>query len=87
VIERHKTDFVGVIDIQKNFSLFLQPIKMYTDILFQKIKWRGRARRCGISSYRRLAFRADSPFGVKVLGKPGEHDTEIHAILARRFTS
>jgi ribonuclease R len=30
-----------------------------------------------------LAIRADSPFGViKVLGKPGEHDTEIHAILA-----
>ena len=28
--------------------------------------------------------RADSPFGsvIKVLGKPGEHDTEIHAILA-----
>ena len=28
--------------------------------------------------------RADSPFGrvEKVLGKPGEHDTEIHAILA-----
>jgi ribonuclease R len=28
--------------------------------------------------------KADSPFGkvIKVLGKPGEHDTEIHAILA-----
>ena len=28
--------------------------------------------------------RADSPFGkvIKVLGKPGEHNTEIHAILA-----
>jgi hypothetical protein len=30
-----------------------------------------------------LAIKADSPFGKsKVLGKPGEHDTEIHAILA-----
>jgi ribonuclease R len=31
-----------------------------------------------------LAIKADSPFGkvIKVLGKPGEHDTEIHAILA-----
>jgi exoribonuclease R len=28
--------------------------------------------------------KADSPFGsvIKVLGKPGEHNTEIHAILA-----
>ena len=27
---------------------------------------------------------ADSPYGkvIKVLGKPGEHNTEIHAILA-----
>jgi ribonuclease R len=33
--------------------------------------------------------RADSPFEkvIKVLGKPGEHDTEIHAILAEWFTS
>ena len=31
-----------------------------------------------------MAKKADSPFGrvEKVLGKPGEHDTEIHAILA-----
>jgi ribonuclease R len=30
-----------------------------------------------------LAKRADSPLEqLKVLGKPGEHDTEIHAILA-----
>jgi hypothetical protein len=35
-----------------------------------------------------LAIKADSPFGKsnKVLGKPGEHDTEIHAILAEWFT-
>ncbi len=28
--------------------------------------------------------KADSPYGkvIKVLGKPGEHSTEIHAILA-----
>jgi ribonuclease R len=38
VVERHKTDFVGVIDIQKNFAFVstANP-KMYTDILFQRI--------------------------------------------------
>jgi ribonuclease R len=38
VVERHKTDFVGVIDIQKNFAFIYRNPKMYTDILFQKIK-------------------------------------------------
>jgi ribonuclease R len=39
VLERHKTDFVGVIDIQANFAFVstANP-KMYTDILFQRIK-------------------------------------------------
>jgi hypothetical protein len=32
-----KTDFVGVIDIKKTLPLEANP-KMYTDILFQKIK-------------------------------------------------
>jgi ribonuclease R len=45
VVERHKTDFVGVIDIQKNFAFVstANP-KMYTDI-FKRYR-RGRARRC-----------------------------------------
>jgi ribonuclease R len=35
-----------------------------------------------------LAIKADSPFGkvIKVLGKPGEHDTEF-TILAVWFTA
>jgi ribonuclease R len=36
VIERNKTDFVGVIDIQKNFSCFDSQSKMYTDIFIPK---------------------------------------------------
>jgi ribonuclease R len=36
-VRKHKTDFVGVIDIQKNFAFVstANP-KMYTDILFQR---------------------------------------------------
>jgi ribonuclease R len=37
VIERNKTD-CGVIDIQKNFSLFRQPIKDVYDIFYSKIE-------------------------------------------------
>jgi ribonuclease R len=37
VLERHKTDFVGVIDIQANFAFVstANP-KMYTDIFYSK---------------------------------------------------
>jgi ribonuclease R len=86
VVERAKTDFVGVIDIQKNFAFVATANpKMYTDIFIPKDK-------IGAAEHGDVVLvhiedwpkRADSPFGqvIKVLGKPGEHDTEIHAILA-----
>ena len=86
VIERNKTDFVGVIDIQKNFSFVstANP-KMYTDIFIPKDKI-GEAEQGHVVLVHIEGWpkRADSPFGkvIKVLGKPGEHNTEIHAILA-----
>ena len=86
IIERKKTDFVGVIDIQKNFAFVstANP-KMYTDIFIPKNKL-GEAQQGDVVlvHIEDWPARADSPFGsvVKVLGKPGEHDTEIHAILA-----
>jgi ribonuclease R len=86
VIERNKTDFVGVIDIQPNFAFVstANP-KMYTDIFIPKDKI-GEAEQGDVVlvHIEDWPTRADSPFGsvIKVLGKPGEHDTEIHAILA-----
>ncbi|WP_418264455.1 ribonuclease R [Flavobacterium faecale] len=86
IIERAKTDFVGVIDIQKNFAFVstANP-KMYTDIFIPKDKI-GEAEQGDVVLVHIEDWpkRADSPFGkvIKVLGKPGEHDTEIHAILA-----
>ncbi|WP_426090558.1 ribonuclease R [Flavobacterium sp. DSR3-2] len=86
VLERNKTDFVGVIDIQANFAFVstANP-KMYTDIFIPKDKI-GDAEQGDVVlvHIEDWPARADSPFGsvIKVLGKPGEHDTEIHAILA-----
>ncbi len=86
VLEREKTDFVGVIDIQKNFAFVstANP-KMYTDIFIPKDKI-GEAENGDVVLVHIEDWpkKADSPFGVvtKVLGKPGEHNTEIHAILA-----
>ncbi len=86
IIERAKSEFVGVIDIQKNFAFVTTAnAKMYTDIFIPKDKI-GDAQQGDvvIAKIEDWPKKADSPFGaiIKVLGKPGEHDTEIHAILA-----
>jgi ribonuclease R len=86
ILERAKTDFVGVIDIQKNFAFVSTAnAKMYTDIFVPKNKL-GDAQNGDVVLVRIEDWpaKADSPFGevIKVLGKPGEHNTEIHAILA-----
>jgi len=86
VVERNKTEFVGVIDIQANFAFVstANP-KMYTDIFIPKDKI-GEAENGDVVlvTIEDWPKRADSPFGsvIRVLGKPGEHNTEIHAILA-----
>lgn len=86
ILERAKTEFVGVIDIQKNFSFVstANP-KMYTDIFIPKGK-EGNAQNGDVVLVKLDDWpaKADSPFGevTRVLGRPGEHNTEIHAILA-----
>ncbi len=86
VLERNKTEFVGVIDIQKNFAFVstANP-KMYTDIFISKENYNGAENGdVVLVSIEDWPKKADSPFGSvkKVLGKQGEHNTEIHAILA-----
>ncbi|WP_438964916.1 ribonuclease R [Flavobacterium sp.] len=86
ILERDKTEFVGVIDIQKNFAFVTTANnKMYTDIFIPKDKI-GEAENGDVVlvTMEDWPKKADSPFGsvTRVLGKPGEHNTEIHAILA-----
>jgi len=86
IIDRSKTEFVGVIDIQKNFAFVTTAhTKMYTDIFIPKNKI-GEAEHGDVVlvNLEDWPKKADSPFGsvLRVLGKPGEHNTEIHAILA-----
>ncbi|VAW10461.1 3'-to-5' exoribonuclease RNase R [hydrothermal vent metagenome] len=86
VVERHKKEFVGIVDIQKNFA-FIRPsdFRMYTDIFVSQDKI-GKATDGDkvLVEITEWPDRADSPFGrvTQVLGKPGEHNTEIHSILA-----
>ncbi len=86
VVERNKMEFVGIVDMQKTFA-FVRPtdFRMYTDIFVSQDKI-GKATDGDkvIVEITEWPDKADSPFGKvkEVLGKPGEHNTEIHSILA-----
>ena len=86
ILKRAKTDYVGTIQINKNYA-FVVPdsSKMYKDIFVPISKIKGAED--GDKVLVKLEDwpeNADSPYGkvLEVLGKPGEHNTEIHAILA-----
>jgi ribonuclease R/exosome complex exonuclease DIS3/RRP44 len=86
VLERYKNTFVGIVDMQKTFA-FVRPtdFRMYTDIFVSQDKLKnakdGEKVLVEITDW---PDDKDSPYGkvTEVLGKPGEHDTEIHSILA-----
>ncbi len=86
IIERKKTEFVGILDLQKTFA-FVRPtdFRMYTDFFVPK----GNTMDANdgdkvVVTLESWSENGDSPTGrvTEVLGKPGEHNTEIHAILA-----
>ncbi|MFK7832170.1 MAG: ribonuclease R family protein [Winogradskyella sp.] len=88
IIKRAKTEYVGTIQIheKKNFAFVVPDSnKMYTDI-FVPINKINKAEDGDkvLVSLEEWPEKADSPNGkvIKVLGKPGEHSTEIHSILA-----
>ncbi len=87
IIERKKSEFVGVIQIQERFAFVeCQDTKMYTDIFIPKDKFNGaKDGEKVLVEIENWPEKKDSPFGnvIKVLGKPGDHNTEIHAILAQ----
>src|SRR5690606_29537725 len=65
IIERKKTEFVGVIDIQKNFAFVTTAnVKMYTDIFIPKDKI-GEAQQGDVVVVKIEDWpkKADSPFG------------------------
>ncbi|MDG2195070.1 MAG: ribonuclease R [Polaribacter sp.] len=85
VLERAKTEFVGVLQINKNFGFVIpDDQKMYTDLFISQNKINGAEDGDKVvTTLIDWPERSKNPFGkiTKVLGKPGEHDTEIHSIL------
>ena len=85
IIKRFKTEFVGVLQLNRNFG-FVVPddSKMYADIFIPQKKLQGAEN--GVKVLVEITDWPDNsknPFGKikEILGMPGDHDTEIHSIL------
>lgn len=87
VLKRKKTEFVGVIQIHKTFAFVeVSDNRMYTDFFIPIDKIGGAQNGDKVLiSFEEWAENSESPIAkvVQVLGKPGEHNTEMHAILAQ----
>ena len=85
IIKRAKTEFVGVLQLNKNFGfLVADDIKMYADLFIPKNKLKGAED--GVKVLAKMTDwpgNSKNPFGevLEILGMPGDHETEIHSIL------
>jgi len=85
IVERAKTEFVGVLQKNKDFG-FVVPDnnKMYADIFISQNKMNGAEDGDKVqATITDWPQNSKNPFGkiTTVLGKPGEHNTEMHSIL------
>ncbi len=86
VLNREKTEYVGVIQLHDKYA-FVVPdsTKMYKDIFVPINKtFKAEDGDKVLVHIEEWPEKADSPNGkvIQVLGKPGDHNTEIHSILA-----
>ncbi len=85
IIERAKTHFTGIVKMFKNYA-FIDPddVKMYKEIFVSKDHFNGakNGEKVVVEIYD-WPEKVGSPLGkiIKVLGQPGDHEVEIHAIL------
>ena len=85
IIERKKREYVGILERKEDYGFVLcQKGNMYTDIFIQpsEIKNYKEGEKV-VAVIKNWEEKKESPNGkiIKSLGKPGESDTEIHAIL------
>ncbi len=85
ILERAKIEFVGVLQLSKNFGFVIpDDPKMYSDIFISQ----GNLKDAEdgdkvVAKITDWPTNSKNPFGkiIDVLGKPGDHNTEIHSIL------
>jgi ribonuclease R len=86
VLKRSKTDFVGIIQINKNFAFVVpdnkkMPVDIYVPLKKTKNAKEGQKVLVKVVEWQ---SKAECPTGkvIEILGDAGDHQTEIHAILA-----
>ncbi len=85
ILERSKTHFAGIVKMFEHYA-FIDPddVKMYKEIFVKKSDLNGAkdGEKVVVEMYD-WPEKVGSPLGrvIKVLGQPGEHEVEIHAIL------
>ena len=83
--KRNNKEYVGVFDRQKDFGFVLcRNGRMYTDLFIERNEMKEfKNGEKVVAVFKNWEDKRDSPSGtiIKSLGKPGESETEIHAIL------
>ena len=86
IIKKSKVNIVGVVDVSKNFAFMIANSRqMPYDVFIPLTKLKGAVNGDKvIVQITEWPEKYKNPFGevVNVLGKPGENETEMHAILA-----
>ena len=85
ILERASQDYVGILDRKKDFGFVnTQASRIFTDFFIEKEELKNYEHGDKvIVHFKDWPKRASSPFGmiIKSFGKPGELDTEMHAIM------
>ncbi|MBL4592556.1 MAG: ribonuclease R, partial [Flavobacteriales bacterium] len=86
IVERNQTEFVGILEKSKNFSFVITDSqRMPVDIFISNDRLKNAQDGDKvIAKMTEWPLDKKNPFGkiVQVLGRPGENNTEMHAILA-----
>jgi ribonuclease R len=86
VLERARDNFVGNIEIQDRYAFFVADSRKMPYDLFIPLEKLNNAQNGQkvVAKITDWPKRAKNPFGeiIEVLGNPGEHETEMHAILS-----
>ena len=87
ILEHKQTRFVGVLEVQKHFAFLVMDSKFLSnDIFVSKEDLLGAKHGDKVVvEIVEWPAKANNPIGkvINVLGKPGDNDTEMHAILAQ----
>ncbi|MCT4601991.1 MAG: ribonuclease R [Marinifilum sp.] len=85
IVKRKKTTFVGIVEISKNYAFLIPDGRMPYDIFLPLSKLNGaNDGEKAVVQITEWPKKSKNPVGqvLNVLGKPGDNDTEMHAILA-----